>query len=212
MDKSIETTWKEGFLKSDALVAPKINNLYNQKSKHIIDKFKRMFKINLVALIVFSLATLAYYFFSGMPYLGVFIFLLFNVYVIVGKKQLNSLKKIDKSTNSYQYLKSFDNWMKGIISYNTRIARFFYPLIFLAAAATLWLDPSESDTLRNITNDPSTYLVNDVEIFWLLGVIIVALLMAFLGEHIYKWDFKLVYGRVMKKLDKILADMEELRS
>jgi hypothetical protein len=54
MEKSIENIWKEGFLKSDALVAPKINNLYNQKSKHLTAKFERMFKINLIAIVVFS--------------------------------------------------------------------------------------------------------------------------------------------------------------
>ena len=52
MEKSIESIWKEGFLEKDAMVAPKINNLYNQKSIHIIDKFKRMFKINLNALVI----------------------------------------------------------------------------------------------------------------------------------------------------------------
>jgi hypothetical protein len=31
MEKSIENIWKEGFLKNDALVAPTLNNLYNQK-------------------------------------------------------------------------------------------------------------------------------------------------------------------------------------
>ena len=31
MEKSIESIWKQGFLNSDALVAPKLNNLYNQK-------------------------------------------------------------------------------------------------------------------------------------------------------------------------------------
>ena len=44
MEKSIETIWKQGFLKSDALVAPKLNDLYNQKSTHIIDKFNNMFR------------------------------------------------------------------------------------------------------------------------------------------------------------------------
>ena len=59
MERSIENIWKEGFRKSDALVAPKINNLYNQKSIHIIDKFKRMFKINLIAIAVFSFVFLS---------------------------------------------------------------------------------------------------------------------------------------------------------
>ncbi len=42
MDKSIETIWKEGFLRGDALVAPKVNDLYAQKSRHIVDKIQRM--------------------------------------------------------------------------------------------------------------------------------------------------------------------------
>ena len=44
MEKSIESIWKEGFLQKNAMVAPKLNNLYNKKSIHIIDKFKRMFQ------------------------------------------------------------------------------------------------------------------------------------------------------------------------
>ena len=51
MEKSIESIWKEGFLDNDALVAPTVNDLYNQKSEHIIEKFKRMFRINLKALV-----------------------------------------------------------------------------------------------------------------------------------------------------------------
>ena len=42
MEKSIEAIWKEGFLEQDALVAPKINELYNQKSSDIVDKMTRM--------------------------------------------------------------------------------------------------------------------------------------------------------------------------
>ena len=74
MEKSIENIWKEGFLKSDALVAPKINNLYNQKSIHIIDKFKRMFKINLIAIVAFSFIFLIVSFFVGIPLMGAIFF------------------------------------------------------------------------------------------------------------------------------------------
>ena len=50
MEKSIETIWKEGFIKNDALVAPKLNDLYNQKSIDIVEKFKRMYKLNRIAI------------------------------------------------------------------------------------------------------------------------------------------------------------------
>ena len=55
MERSIETIWKEGFLKSDALIAPKLNDLYNQKSIGIVDKFRRMYRMNIIGLIAFSI-------------------------------------------------------------------------------------------------------------------------------------------------------------
>ena len=51
MEKSIESIWKEGFLQKNALVVPKLNNLYDKKSIHIIDKFKRMFKISSIVVL-----------------------------------------------------------------------------------------------------------------------------------------------------------------
>ena len=42
MEKSIETIWREGFLKEDALIVPKLNDLYNQKSQQLIEKLIRM--------------------------------------------------------------------------------------------------------------------------------------------------------------------------
>ncbi len=113
MEKSIENIWKEGFLKSDALVAPKINNLYNQKSIHIIDKFKRMFKINLIAIIAFSFIFLIVSFFVGIPITGVIFFITLSVLVFINKMLLNGLEKIDKGASSYQYLKSFNEWIQS---------------------------------------------------------------------------------------------------
>jgi hypothetical protein len=51
MEKSIEAIWKEGFLNEKSLVAPKINDLYNQKSKDLVDRMKRMYRNNLIALV-----------------------------------------------------------------------------------------------------------------------------------------------------------------
>jgi len=51
MKNSIEEVWKEGFLNEKSLVAPKINDLYNQKSKDLVEKMERMFRINLVAIV-----------------------------------------------------------------------------------------------------------------------------------------------------------------
>ena len=125
MEKSIETIWKEGFLKSDALVAPKLNDLYNQKSKHLVDKYKRMFKINLIAIVAGSLLFLVASFVIGIPVTGIGFFLILSVVVIVNRKLLPGLEKIDKSENSYQYLKAFDSWLQEQLSLNRKMARFY---------------------------------------------------------------------------------------
>jgi hypothetical protein len=52
------------FFKNDALVAPKLNNLYNQKSIDIVDKFKRMYKINRIAILVFAFCSITYVLFK----------------------------------------------------------------------------------------------------------------------------------------------------
>jgi len=218
MEKSIETIWKEGFLKSDALVPPKLNNLYNQKSKHIIDKFKRMFKINLIAIVVSSFIVLVASIMVEIPYMGVALFFILNGLVIINKKLLNTLGKIDKSVCSYQYLKAFDNWMKEQISVNTRISRYFYPLIFLSIILGFWFGsfggniPGEALVNELVINYPDIYLVNGIPLIGILGVILVASLLAIFGGRIYKWDVNLVYGGVFRKLNEIIADIEELRS
>ena len=100
MEKSIEDIWKEGFLKSDALVAPKLNDLYNQKSIHIIDRFKRMFRINLIAIVVFSIVFLIVSYFVGIFITGIIFFVMLSVLVMINKHLLNGLEKIDKGLSS----------------------------------------------------------------------------------------------------------------
>jgi len=212
MEKSIETIWKEGFLKSDALVAPKLNDLYNQKSIHIIDKFKRMFKINLNALVVFSFVFLIISFLVKIPVVGVLMFILFNVIVIVNKKLFKGLNKIDKNVSSYLYLKSFDNWMKEQISINMKMSRYIYPYIFLAMISGFWFSSDFQDTFNRILGDYQIYLIYGIPVFWVLGGLFIMMLLAIFGGRIYKWDLNIVYGRILKKLGETLADMEELRA
>lgn len=212
MEKSIESIWKQGFLDKNAMVAPKLNNLYNQKSIHIIDKFKRMFKINLNALVVFSFVVLVVSFFVEIPVMGVLMFILFNVIVIVNKKLFNGLKTIDKNVSSYQYLKSFDGWMKEQISINEKMSRFIYPYIFLAMVLGLGFSDQFRETLNRIFGNHQFYLVYGIPVFWVLAALIIMILLAVFGARIYKWDLNLVYGRVLRKLDELISDMEDLRA
>ena len=212
MEKSIESIWKQGFLDKDAMVAPKLNNLYNQKSIHIIDKFKRMFKINLNALVVFSFVVLIVSFFVKIPVMGVLMFILFNVIVLVNKKLFKGLNTIDKNVSSYQYLKSFDNWMKDQILVNMKMSRYMYPYIFLAMVSGFWFSSPFRETINRVFGNYQPYMLYGIPVFWVFAMLIIVVLLAIFGGRIYKWDLNIVYGRVLRKLDELLSDMEDLRS
>ena len=212
MEKSIESIWKQGFLDNNAMVAPKLNNLYNQKSIHIIDKFKRMFKINLNALVIFSFVVLIASFFVKIPVMGVLMFILLNALVIVNKKLFKGLSGIDKNVSSYQYLKSFDTWMKDQIAVNYKMSRYIYPYIFIAMVSGFWFSSPFQESLDRILGNHEVYYFYGIPVFWVITMIVIVIVLAFFGGRIYKWDLNLVYGRVLKKLDELIDDMEDLRA
>jgi len=217
MEKSIEDIWKEGFLKSDALVAPKINNLYNQKSIHIIDKFKRMFKINLIAIVAFSFVFLIVSYFVGIPITGAIFFVTLTVLVIINKRLLDGLEKIDKGVSSYQYLKAFNQWIQQQVSINKRFSTFLYPIIFLSMIIGFWYKNAEGTPLGErlvsevLYGFPDIYLIQGIPLIAIIVIILIVGLLAIFGGRIYQWDLNLVYGRVFKKLEELMADIEELK-
>ena len=218
MEKSIEDIWKEGFLKSDALVAPKINNLYNQKSIHIIDKFKRMFRINLIAIVAFSFFFLIASYFVGIPLMGAIFFVALTVLVIINKRLFNGLEKIHKGASSYQYLKAFNQWIQKMIAINKKLAIFLYPTFFMSLVLGFWFIDAEGMPLGERLVDevlygfPDIYLIQGIPLIAIIVIILIVGLLALFGGRIYLWDLNLVYGRVFKKLDELMADIESLRS
>ena len=190
MEKSIENIWKEGFLKNDALVAPKINNLYSKKSIHIIDKFKRMFKINLIAIVVFSFFFLIVSFFQGILLMGAIFFVALTVLVIVNKRLFNDLEKIDKGLSSYEYLKAFNQWIQNLLVINKRFSIFFYPTIFLSMILGFWFKDVEGIPLgKRLVNEiligfPDIYLIQGVPLTGIIIIIFIMGLLVFFGGRI----------------------------
>lgn len=214
MEKSIESIWKEGFLKSDLLVAPKINNLYNQKSKTLIEKIQRMMRINIILIVAFSLLILVWWYLTDVLYLGIFIFAMLNTVALYAKLQMDRMNGIDYGESSYHYLKAFNHWIKRMIDSNTKVMRFFYPLIFIATAGTVWFSNDNEIVLYEVITKyfPDVVMLGGIPVVFLVAVLLIAIVMTVFGSKIYKWDVNLVYGRVFRKLDEIIADMEELRS
>ena len=212
MGKSIEAIWKKGFLDGDALVAPKLNDLYNQKSKTIIDKLKRMMKVNTYAIMVFAFLNLGLYTALGTPYTGVFMFFLFMGVCLISIKQARTMKNIDASLSSYDYLKSCNSWLKIAISNNIKVMRFFYPLVFLASLMPIVHALKAGEVTNVAILNSGFHLVYGIPTFtWIIALVIAVLIYVFGGE-IYKWDVNLVYRRIFRKLENMIAEMEELRN
>lgn len=218
MEKSIETIWKNGFLKEDSLVAPKVNNLYNQKSIHIIDKFKRMFKINLISIVFFSLGFLIVTYFLDLLITGIMFFIILMALVFINKKLLENLYKLDKGASCYEYLNKFNSWMSHQINLNEKFARYMYPMIFLSIVLGFWFHDTEGVYLGQRLVEELSYLIPNAPIYYGVPIILflpflaIFFLLYYFGGTIYKWDLNIVYGRVLKKLKTLLEEIETINT
>lgn len=86
-------------------------------------------------------------------------------------------------------------------------------MCFLTCVIGGWFSrPGELLRDKLLTAHPDIYLVSGIPIFWFLGIVVFAVVLGFFAGVIYRLDMNLVYGREMKKLDELIADMEELRN
>jgi len=210
MEKSIEAIWKQGFLHSDALIAPKINDIYSKKSMHIIEKFEKMFLVNIWGIIIGSSLLFIGAYLAGATFAGSIILLMMLYVAYTAYHEMKTLEKIDKGQNSYAFLKSFKDWIYRSIERYGNMYRIVYPVLILTFYFGIWF----SDVFVNIRElvvEQSNDLIFGLHIYTTVVVIITAVMMGVFSKAIHRRDVKTMYGGIMKKLDLALAEMEELR-
>ena len=215
MKKTIESIWSEGFINKDALISPKINNLYNQKSIHTIDRFKRL-KYNLIFLVIFAIFLFIAGVDSEVPLIGSCISLLIVWLLSAGYEESIKLNKIDKGENSYEYVKSFHKWRVEAVDKFSKIYKVFYPVFGMLCVLVFLHSPeyafhSELTNYQEIMNNPETLILFGFPIYYVIGTALFMIFLFFMSEPLYRLDIKLAYGKILKKLDILLEDMEELR-
>ena len=213
MKSSIEEIWKEGFLNEKSLVAPKINDLYNQKSKGLVDKMKRMYRINLIVIVIMSIVFPIIFYFLDVVWQGVAtsILLLFTAWY--SKRLKRSIKTLDHGATSLDYLKSFNQSLKDALSKSEKILRFSYPVYFLIAMSTIgsaW-NKSEKPISEIHRKFPDLIFIGNFPLFALIIAGVATLLMLYFSDKIYRWDVRLMYGRVFDKLEETIDEMEKLK-
>lgn len=213
MTKSIEKMWADGFINEEQLMAPKINDLYNRKSQNVIDKLQNMFALNIYAIIIGSVIMLIAMTIIGIPFLGLYICCLLVPLIIIAKKELNKSVNLSKGQSSYDYLMSFDHWLKSSIETYSRYYKFAYPLLFLGMAAQgIFSEPGEMLIGQLTEAFPTSLMLLGQPYYLILALAAGAWIISKLADPLYRLDMNIVYGRQFKKLEELITDMKELRS
>jgi hypothetical protein len=212
MKKTIEATWREGFLDPDALVAPKVNDLYTRKSTHIVDRIQRMQRTNEIAIVIGAPVMWALLSAVGIPYTGAIICTAWVGLLVVRRLFVAKFDAPDTSLDSYQYLKAFQRWLKDRIAWGRRVQRHLYAVTFLALAIGIGASAGGQLVIRTIVaSNPDVRLVNGVPLVLIAGVVATAIVVDLLGGLIFDFDVNTAYRSVFRKLDQMVAEMEELR-
>jgi len=202
MEKSIESIWKEGFLDHTALVAPKLNDLYNKKSQLTIEKLKSAAKKDHLSVIPLVVVFLLIFCYLGYYALSVYGTILMIALFFLNKKKLATLNRIDTNNSPYKYLISYKKGMKELVSFYTFLLGFGVPLVIIPA---YWLYFRDKAVYEKIITEIGTLNL-------ILFILCLALVLAAMGIIAYRLTTKIVYGKLIKKIDELITDMEEIKA
>lgn len=202
MEKSIENIWTNSFIAEEKLSAPKLNKLYSQKSKSIIEKLKRTYEIDNKSLLPMAVIFGLGFGYSISIVIGVYTFFTLIGLYLYNNKLLKELYTIDISSENYTYLVTSKKVINKITKSSKRLVLFVIPTIVLVGF--LLFAPS-SDFITDFVSTKSTGTLISSAIFGLVGIALIAYFSYFIG-------FKLVYANLLSKLDDLIADIEALNS
>ncbi len=212
MSKSIEAMWKEGFVNETNLTAPEINDLYNRESQNIVDKLRNMFAINIKAIMAGSLIMLIMMSLIGAPFLGLYICCLLVPLVVIAKKELKKSVNLSKGQSSYDYLMSFNRWLKNSIEAYSVYYKIFYPLFVLGMVTQGIVSKAGGKLITLLVEMFPTDIMILGQPYYVIAVLaLLTLIAARYADALYRLDLNIVYGRQFKKLDELITDMEELK-
>ena len=209
MEKSIETIWKDGFLNTESLIAPKVNKLYNKKSLHITAKFKKMFLNNILGIVIGASLLFIGSFFIGALIAGSIVWVMMLYVAFTAYNEMQDLEKIDKGQSSYLFLKSFKTWVDHSIERYGKMYRVVYPILILAFYFGIWFSDGLVDVRQKVSEQSDLFF--GLHLSTTIFVLTFALLMSIFSKAIHRKDVKTIYGGILKKLESSLAEMEELR-
>lgn len=212
MSNSIEQIWKQGFINESSTAIPAINNLYNRKAQNIVDRVHRMYTINVKYVYGLSLFTLLGSIAFGWYALAIVFPALLLWIATISNRLLKNMDIDNKADNSYHYIKSFNLSFHEMVETFTGVYQVFYPVLVATILFEFSIStPGGYATEAALQRFPESALLFGIPWWFYVVAVIVIGITGLFSARLYKLDLDIVYGRVMKKMDSILADMEELR-
>ena len=217
MEKSIESIWNQGFLDEGALVAPKINKLYEAKSINTIETFKRMCHKNYWFIWILLLINAIGSFVFTNIYMAIYMSSMFIPILVISRKQIKLMDTLSPNESSFTYLETFNNWLQNMIEDFRIVYRLFYPLYFLGMVGVIGLmdtgDEGEHIPLMNrILESDQVFKVAGIPVIWVSVILLLTGVVAYFSPRLYMVDIRIVYGRLMDRMESLLKEMKELRA
>ncbi|MGH1385680.1 hypothetical protein [Kordia sp.] len=204
MEKSIEHIWKQGFINNETLTAPKIENLYNQKSQHLADKLMRMLhtepKVLLILSVVFLIGN---YLIGNSLWSGSIGSIWCIIWYFFVKKQIQNIENANKETNCYDFLKSLHKLLLQSRNTTAKMLWIGTPALVLPMAIYTYYNQYDK-TIGKIFGVESLQYPNE----WLFAIVPLATIFS---VAFYRFSFKMSYGPIATKLKQLINDIESLK-
>lgn len=198
MEKSINDIWTKGFENSNELSSPKTMNLYNQKSKLLLEKIKKTYKADNKSLLPIAILFAIGFSIAGKVLLGFYGMILIIGLFLLNRKLLIGLENIHITSSNYDYLIAYKKSIKKVVSSTYKLVGLGLPIILLMG---FWIYFKDSNIILDFINENSTLKVT-VIVLSLAGFISLA------GILFYKVANTILYKKHFNDLDAIIADLK----
>lgn len=202
MGKSIETIWKNGFLKSERMTVPKITQFYNAKSKLSIEKEEKKMKFSAYLMLPLGASMIILNYITGNDLIwGIISAALIIPWTFIGLHQVKNISQINYQDNCYDYLKAYQKKRCDIERFNRNLGLLSIPLTLIPIIVyTCVKKPDES--LGKMIGIDGLDISN-----WFLFLLVPIMLVISYAVSTY------IIKRVRRKdpISKLISDMDELR-
>ncbi|WP_442265718.1 hypothetical protein ACSIGC_15670 [Tenacibaculum sp. ZS6-P6] len=205
MEKSIEKIWNEAFIDEQSLIAPRINNLYNQKSKSIVNKIKRTYEFDNRGLLPIAGIVAIGGILLSETIIGLYGTILILCLYYYNTKLLSRFSNLDVKSDNLTYLKNYRRVVKSVSLATKRMFIFVIPFVVLSIFILAFF-VKEKSFLSRFIKEGTTFL----EIIGIGGSI--ALIFSIIAMLAFKLSTKLLYGTLFSKLDDLINEIEGLKS